>query len=38
MNLWGLLIIAVGVLIVIVVAKNGASGASGLISAVKGGS
>jgi hypothetical protein len=38
MNLWGLLIVAVGILIIVVVAKNGASGASGLISAVKGGS
>lgn len=37
MNLWGLLIIAVGVLIIVVVAKNGATGASGLISAVRGG-
>ena len=36
MNLSGLLIVAVGVLIIVVVAKNGASGASGLISAVKG--
>jgi hypothetical protein len=36
MNLWGLLIVAVGVLIIVVVARNGASGASGLISAVKG--
>jgi hypothetical protein len=36
MNLWGLLIVAVGVLIIVVVAKNGASGASGLISAVRG--
>jgi hypothetical protein len=37
MNLWGLLIVAVGVLIIVVVAKNGAPGASGLISAVRGG-
>jgi hypothetical protein len=37
MNLWGLLIVAVGVLIIVVVAKNGATGASGLISAVRGG-
>jgi hypothetical protein len=37
MNLWGLLIVAVGVLIIVVVAKNGASGASGLITAVRGG-
>jgi hypothetical protein len=36
-NLWGLLIVAVGVLIIVVVAKNGATGASGLISAVRGG-
>jgi hypothetical protein len=38
LNLWGVLIIAVGILIIVVVAKNGASGASGLISAVRGGS
>jgi hypothetical protein len=37
MNLWGLLIVAVGVMIIVVVAKNGATGASGLISAVRGG-
>jgi len=37
MNLWGLLIVAAGVLIIVVVAKNGATGASGLISAVRGG-
>jgi hypothetical protein len=37
MNLWGLLIVAVGVLIIVVVAKNGATGASGLITAVRGG-
>ena len=37
MNLWGLLIVAVGVLIIVVVAKNGATGASGLIPAVRGG-
>jgi len=36
-NLWGLLIVAVGVLIIVVVAKNGATGASGLITAVRGG-
>jgi hypothetical protein len=35
-NLWGLLIVAVGILIIVVVAKNGASGASGFISAVRG--
>jgi hypothetical protein len=36
-NAWGLLIIAVGLLIIVVVAKNGATGASGLITAVRGG-
>jgi hypothetical protein len=36
-NAWGLLIIAFGLLIIVVVAKNGATGASGLITAVRGG-